>query len=273
MKRDLLSILCLSILFIIDLPSPLQASELININGIYYDCNGEYYIEKDEKGLYLRTDKNLSWYLNEADLGVFKPGEKGFYYLEIDASKPFILTDKKRVFYIDQEVAENLKKKRSGSDSDREPIENIKGFDKFYTNGRYNDHYITPQEARKRIKGQPTLEWERKKVKAELEAIERERRNRPIREAERARREAERARREAEWEAARLRGETEEARGEADRVRREAEWARQEAEEARQKAGWEAARLRGEAERAREEAEDARQKAQQEIWDAQEGIW
>ena len=220
MKHSLLTTLLLSLLFSCGIPSSLQANELININGIYYDCNGKYYIEKDEKGVYLRTDKDLSWYLDGDDLDVFKTGGSGFYYLETDTKKPYILTDKKRVFYINQEVAENLKKEIGNSNKFDEPIENIKGFDKFYVNGRYNDHYITPQEARKRIKGQPTLEWERKKraeemarIKAELEAIEKRRTL---------------AEEEALWESGWARQEAEEARQKA---RREAEWARQEAEE------------------------------------------
>jgi len=167
MKHSLLTTLFLALLFAYGFPSSLQANELINVKGIYYISNGNYYIDEDEKGVYLRTDKDLSWYLDEDDLGVFKLGESGFYYLETNASKPFILTDKKRIFYINQEVAENLKKGKIDSGKDYEPYEIIKGIDKFYTKG--SGLYVTKEEARRGKKGQPTLEWERKKAEEEAQ--------------------------------------------------------------------------------------------------------
>ena len=220
MKHSLLTTLFLAFLFAYGFPSPLQSNELIKINGIYYDCNGKYYIEKDEKGVYLRTDKDLSWYLDEDDLGVFKLGESGFYFLETNASTPYIITDKKRGFYINQKAAENIKKERGSSVTDYEPIQVISGFDSLFTNeGIF--YYDNRVKAIMGVDGRPKVEWERKKraeeaarIKAEREAIE-----------ERRIKAEEEARWDAEWE-----------RQKSERAREEAEWARQELERERQEA-------------------------------------
>ena len=99
MKHAFLTTIFLSLLFAYCIPSPLQAYEVININGIYYTCSRKYYVEEDENGVYLRTEQDFSWSLDEDDLDIFKLGESGFYYIETKGSKPYILTDKKRVFY------------------------------------------------------------------------------------------------------------------------------------------------------------------------------
>jgi len=186
MKRALLTTFSLPLLFALGFAPPLQANELINLNGIYYISDGKYYVEQNENGVYLRTDKNISWDLDDDDLRIFKPGEKGFYYLEIDANKPFILTDKKRVFYISQEAVEILKKERNGPDTSYEPFQVIRGLDSLNTN-LFNRYYKNKQDALRGLNGRTKEEWEnqrrvRKKAqgKSELKAIERKFRNLPI---------------------------------------------------------------------------------------------
>ena len=156
-------------------PYLLQAKDLINLNGIYYISSGKYYVEEDEKGIYLRTDQDLSWYLDKDDLGVFRLGESGLYHLKTNINRPHIVTDKNRLFDINQEAPKNLKTERSDAYTDNELYVIIKGTDKFYT--KSGDYYVTQDEARMGLKGQPTLEWESKKAKekarkrAEAEAL------------------------------------------------------------------------------------------------------
>ena len=106
----LFEVLCFFFLFAI---SPALSSELIEINGRFYDCDRQYRVEQNGSTVYLVTETAGSWELDEGDLKAFKPGDTGFYYTEIDSNPPYILTDNKWRFDIQNPQAiENIKRIR-----------------------------------------------------------------------------------------------------------------------------------------------------------------
>ena len=75
MKHALLATIFLYLFLISGFSAtPLQAGGLIKLNGTYYESSGEYYVEEDEDGVYLKTDQAASWHLSGDELSAFKPG-------------------------------------------------------------------------------------------------------------------------------------------------------------------------------------------------------
>jgi len=66
----------------------------------YCYAGGNYYIGKDESGIYLQTDNEGGWYIDSQDLRHFNIGESGNYKTGMDQKGEFILIDDKK-FYID----------------------------------------------------------------------------------------------------------------------------------------------------------------------------
>jgi hypothetical protein len=104
----LFEVLCFLFLFAI---SPALSSELVEINGRFYDCDRQYRVEQNGSTVYLVTETAGSWELDEGDLKAFKPGDTGFYYTEIDSNPPYIITQNKWKFDIkNTQVIDNLKR-------------------------------------------------------------------------------------------------------------------------------------------------------------------
>jgi clan AA aspartic protease (TIGR02281 family) len=66
----------------------------------YSYAGGNYYVGKDDGGIYLQTDNDGGWYIDSRDLRHFNIGESGEYKSGIDHNGQFILTEKKK-YYID----------------------------------------------------------------------------------------------------------------------------------------------------------------------------
>lgn len=69
---------------------------------------GNYYIGKDEGGIYFQTDHDGGWYIDNEDLRFFRIGESGTYTIERDRNGIYLLTDKRKKFYIDASEKEKL---------------------------------------------------------------------------------------------------------------------------------------------------------------------
>lgn len=101
------------LLSLIIIPS-ISFSELIEINGRYYNCNYQYRVEQKESSIYLVTETAGQWKLDESDLKAFKPGDTGFYYTNIDTDPPHIITQNKWMFEIkDQDLIQKLKRMKT----------------------------------------------------------------------------------------------------------------------------------------------------------------
>ena len=66
-------------------------------------AEGNYYVGRDEGGIYFQTDNHGGWYIDRADLKNFKIGETGTYQLGSDRYGTYMLIDKPQKFYIDVE--------------------------------------------------------------------------------------------------------------------------------------------------------------------------
>ena len=69
---------------------------------------GTYYVDRDERGVYLQTDDYGGWYIDKADLKRFRLGETGTYQAGSDRNGTYILIHKRRKFYIDFDANEKL---------------------------------------------------------------------------------------------------------------------------------------------------------------------
>ena len=69
---------------------------------------GTYYVDRDERGVYLQTDDHGGWYIDKADLKRFRLGETGTYQAGSDRNGTYILIHKRRKFYIDFDANEKL---------------------------------------------------------------------------------------------------------------------------------------------------------------------
>ena len=95
---------------------------------------GNYYVDRDEGGVYLQTDDHGSWYIDKADLKRFRVGETGTYQTGSDRYGTYILIHKRRKYYIDLDKSEKLdmemeafNRKQAGSVSTSETKVVIKG--------------------------------------------------------------------------------------------------------------------------------------------------
>ena len=69
---------------------------------------GNYYVDRDEGGVYLQTDDHGSWYIDKADLKKFRVGETGTYQTGSDRYGTYISIHKHRKYYIDLDKSEKL---------------------------------------------------------------------------------------------------------------------------------------------------------------------
>lgn len=69
---------------------------------------GNYYVDRDEGGIYLQTDDHGGWYIDKTDLKRFKVGETGTYQTGSDRYGTYILIHKHRKYYIDLDKSEKL---------------------------------------------------------------------------------------------------------------------------------------------------------------------
>ena len=68
---------------------------------------GNYYVDRDEGGIYLQTDDHVGWYIDNTDLNRFKVGETGTYQTGSDRHGTYI-SIKHRKHYIDLDASEKL---------------------------------------------------------------------------------------------------------------------------------------------------------------------
>jgi predicted aspartyl protease len=74
-------------------------------------AEGTYCIIEGEGGIYMQTDEDGDWLIDQNDVKRFKVGESGTYYIRTDRGGTYIKTNKHGKFYIDQEVAERFEQK------------------------------------------------------------------------------------------------------------------------------------------------------------------
>jgi hypothetical protein len=129
------------------------AEGLLFFNGTYYIANGKYYIEKDDSGLYIRTDKHGKWYLDKKDSENFKIGVSGIYCIETDKKGSFILTDEYRKIYVNQQALQDIRPAKNELESNDRIVPVIKGNNKFWTNTGRCGLFVKKEEARSCIKG------------------------------------------------------------------------------------------------------------------------
>jgi len=72
--------------------------------------NGNYYVGRDEEGIYLQTDNHGGWYIDKADLKNFRLGETGTYLVGSDRHGTYIITNKRHKFYINVKAREQLER-------------------------------------------------------------------------------------------------------------------------------------------------------------------
>jgi len=71
-------------------------------------ADGTYHIDKDENGIYLETDEDGAWYIEQGDLNTFEVGQKGRYSTGTDQGGTYLKTDKHGKFYLEVEENKNL---------------------------------------------------------------------------------------------------------------------------------------------------------------------
>jgi len=69
---------------------------------------GNYFIRKDEKGVYMQTDEDGAWYIEHQDSKGFTVGDSGTYSVAASAGGTYLRTDKYGDLYIDQDAYEQL---------------------------------------------------------------------------------------------------------------------------------------------------------------------
>ena len=72
-------------------------------------ADSNYYVDRDDGGVYLQTDDHGSWYIDNRDLKHFKVGETGTYRTSADRRGTFI-SIKHRKFYIDVDASKRFEK-------------------------------------------------------------------------------------------------------------------------------------------------------------------
>jgi len=71
-------------------------------------AEGTYYVDRDERGVFLQTDDHGGWYIDRSDLKRFKIGQTGTYKLSADRSGTYLLIDKRHKFFLDLDTKEKL---------------------------------------------------------------------------------------------------------------------------------------------------------------------
>ena len=157
---------------------PVDSNGLINIGGIIYTSSGNYFIEENEDGIFLKTNDEWVWQLQGDDLDQFKPGDTGAFFLDKFSDPPYILLDRNRTFYItNKEILNDLRSTITNHENNEtlETIGIIKGNETFVRHKLMPGVYKTTEEALRGEKGEATIRWEMEKA-AEQARIEAERR-------------------------------------------------------------------------------------------------
>jgi predicted aspartyl protease len=76
----------------------------------FVHADGTYFVGRDKDGVYVETENDGSWYINNEDLRKFKVGERGTYSLGQDQNGTYIKTDRHGKYYIAQKAAEALER-------------------------------------------------------------------------------------------------------------------------------------------------------------------
>ena len=84
---------------------------LLFFSAGFVSADGNYFIGRDEGGVYFQTDQDGSWYIVEEDLRYFKIGDRGTYAVKRDKNGTFIVTEKNRKFYLDIDARDKLEHK------------------------------------------------------------------------------------------------------------------------------------------------------------------
>ena len=84
-------------------------TSLCMVPSIYAGDN--FYIGKDNGGVYFQTEEHGCWYISEEDIKNFKIGETGTFKFGTDEDGTFILTNRKLKFYVELETLDNLNNK------------------------------------------------------------------------------------------------------------------------------------------------------------------
>jgi predicted aspartyl protease len=78
----------------------------LSVSLLYAD--GTYYIDKDENGFYMQTERDGSWYVFRDDVKDLKVGQKGTYAIRTDQDGSYIVTDNHGELTIDRKSTEQL---------------------------------------------------------------------------------------------------------------------------------------------------------------------
>lgn len=83
-----------------------------------------YYIGKDNGGVYFETDGHGSWYMDNNDAKNFKIGETGTFKFGTDEDGTYIVTNRHLKFYIESESSNNITNETESYSRDDSDIEN-----------------------------------------------------------------------------------------------------------------------------------------------------
>ncbi len=83
-------------------------------------ASDKYYVDRDEGGVYLETEKHGSWYIDKSDLKHFRIGETGTFRTGTDRHGTYLLFHKHRKFYIDVDASEKLDRQIEAFNRDQE---------------------------------------------------------------------------------------------------------------------------------------------------------
>ena len=88
------------------------ALSLIVVSSV--GAGGTFVIDQDDRGKYMDTENDGSWYINKEDADKFKVGEKGSYSTGVDENGAYLKTNKGGKYYLDRKAAE-----RAGREAER----------------------------------------------------------------------------------------------------------------------------------------------------------
>jgi predicted aspartyl protease len=77
-------------------------------------AKGTYFIDKDENGFYIQTERDGTWYIEKDANRKIHVGEGGNYHIKSDEVSSFIVTDNHGSFQIDEQANERLEQEIMG---------------------------------------------------------------------------------------------------------------------------------------------------------------
>ncbi len=80
----------------------------ISLSVLPLHAEGTFYVDRDERGVFLQTDDHGGWYIDEVGLKTLTIGQTGTYHIGSDRYGTYIVTDKRRKFYIDTDASKKL---------------------------------------------------------------------------------------------------------------------------------------------------------------------